>query len=311
MPLLPMGNDSDQTLQSRLNKVREIQERAKQFAQRFQNNEEEEQFEHECPICMNAEANAILPCQHQICISCLTQWTEKQELANPVLNTLLRQYHPNSGHIAPEEITCPICRATISSDFLYETLVENMSNLNKIKFHASQLTHGFMNGLSFGVFCKNIIRWWNLHYLEKSAELGNEIYSTFLSLPIFLIVNKHLFRDFNQFNNMNDNIEAYISYIRQFIFINRLIQTRMMLKTKNKSLIKKTLHINLLGPSLECTNYIISYLNKGYAFKLAERTKLPTGLKTIGLGLGLYCTNKIYNTYDRWGSQIMSRFRMA
>lgn len=291
----------------RLAQMRAIQERARRFAQRFaQNNRQENQFEHECPICREAEATIQLPCNHRMCQECLTNWTTTQGIPNLFQVRIRIQ----TGQPVRQATTCPECRADIPEAFIHQELTNNITKAQKVQLRLSLLGKGFLNGLFWGSTCKKILQWWRSPYLEKSADLGNTVYSFGCSILIHMMLQGQRFMNEMVEAELNHdperNLNILLDHGKQIMTINQFMKTGLILKTKNKSLIHRTLHSNMLFPSLAVAESAIPYMNKGYAYKLCSRTAYK-GWNAVGTCLGLYCTNRIYNAYNNWGSRMLTR----
>ncbi len=301
----------------RLARMRAMQEGARRFAQRHaQNNPEEQQFEHECPICRDAEATIILPCNHRICRACLTNWATHQEVPNAFQARILGMV----GQNLRAANSCPECRANIPEAFIRQELTDNISLLQKTQLRLSLLGKGFLNGLYWGSLGKKILHWWRSPYIEKAAGIGNAMFTFILVLPTSYMLMSREMRRLNpelrasQIMMQNPNDEdvqrIFWKHAKHSVTMNNIMSTALMLKTKNRSLISNSLHTNLLFPSLTLAEAAIPYMNKNYAYKLCSRTA-SKGWSRVGTCLGLYCTNRIYNVYNTWGSRMLTRAGIA
>ena len=304
----------------RLAQMRAMQERAQRIAQRLaQNNPEEQEFEHECPICRDAEATIQLPCDHRICRACLTNWATHQEIPNAFEAAIFR----NAMHLrddmdfrdeARQENTCPTCRAAIPGAFIRQTLTDNISSLQKAQLRLSLLGKGFLSGLFLGSVLKDIFRWWRSPYLEKTAQLGNSIYSYGATVLIYGFTQGYrIAQDLRPLMHENalridndDALEVLYKHGKRLYISNKLMKIYLAIKTKHKPLIRNTLHTQLLFPSIAIAAKGIPYMNKNYAYKLCARTASKKW-SFAGTCLGLYYTNKIYNAYNKWGSRMLTR----
>ena len=299
-----------------LAQMRDIQARVLRFAQRHaQNNPQEQQVEHECaiPHC-DEEATIILPCNHRICRACLTNWATHQNLGNGFLNNLVLRMNPATGHVAPANNTCPECRTPIPRAFIHRALTDNISLLQKTQLRLSLLSKGFLNGLYWGSLGKKIHRWWRSPYLEKTASLGNSIYGYGASILTYgLTQGYHVAQELRPYypDDPNEEVaEIMWKHLKRMNNLNYLMETGLAIKTKNRYVMRDTLHTNLLFPSLSLAEAAIPYMNKGYAYKLCSRTA-SKGWSRVGTCLGLYCTNRIYNAYNTWGSRMLTRAGIA
>ncbi|EGG24794.1 hypothetical protein DFA_03038 [Cavenderia fasciculata] len=58
---------------------------------------DEDEYDHECPVCLENEATCVAPCMHKFCNQCINQWRTKQK-------------------------SCPICISPFSDDLDFELI---------------------------------------------------------------------------------------------------------------------------------------------------------------------------------------------